>query len=622
LKTELTTSRTNGTHGVLAVVHSVVWWFGVVALFTACTTERLPPRTGGAPVEVALAELNPGAIMIVSSPQPAEIGCDPPNDKMEYASEGAGMAVRSVLDTPRLGHAQLEAVVGVLEIPLAPFAAAYGAIKAGQERIPPDKLSQVELDLREAMRASAGSAALREKVADAARQRTSRLLVSAASASAAPASQSPVSAVLELAVEQLRLEVVKVGKSEYTLRIAARARLLRRSDGAVLVDRPYQYKSGPALFIDWARHGGLDSVAQTAYQSLAERIAEDIFKPASERPLLIGPGQQHSAVSSLSLTRSAARQAPRDLWWEESDPSVGEPALVEPHLRRASLLGDNWQSVRLQQADEDSSAESPAFQFVSLVEDNVTALDVYAGKADQRLPLDAPGLGSGEGAGVQNDTEWAMDGLVNDRNAVVQLVSCLAAVPMGIWEQTVGAVLNTSRNKTEKLAQALDTVPEQKHFEGDLADEVARRLRAQVINQVRRTEEPLRFAVATPGDAGGTGSAQPPSSKDSKIALQIQVVNARLIGKRGSSRLRALCVETRATIIRTSDGQELYSRPIRYRSSSKKLKDWAASDGLLFRQELGACSRQTAEALTDDLIRHGFVTQGLGSSVPTPASSF
>ena len=79
--------------------------------------------------------------------------------------------------------------------------------------------------------------------------------------------------------------------------------------------------------------------------------------------------------------------------------------------------------------------------------------------------------------GAQSDTEWAMDGLVNDRNAVVQLVSCLAAVPMGIWEQTVGAVLNTSRNRTEKLVLSLDAVPEQRHFEGDLADEVARRLR-------------------------------------------------------------------------------------------------------------------------------------------------
>jgi hypothetical protein len=272
--------------------------------------------------------------------------------------------------------------------------------------------------------------------------------------------------------------------------------------------------------------------------------------------------------------------------------------------------------MRLQQAVEDSSVEYADFQFVSLVEDDATALEVYAGRADQRLPLDTPGLGSGDSTGAQSDTEWAMDGLENDRNSVVQLVSCLAAVPLGIWEQTVGVVLQGSRNRNEKLLQALDAVPEQRHFEGDLADEVARRLRAQAINQVRRAEEPAQFAVATPGEAGATELAQPPSSDNRKIALQIQVVNAHLIGKHGNSRLRALCVEIRATIIRTSDGQELYSRPLRYRSSLKKLKDWAASDALLFRQELGACSRQTAEALTADLISHGFVTPGPGSSAP------
>jgi hypothetical protein len=529
--------------------------------------------------EVALAQLNPGAILVVSSPQTAAIGCDPPNDRMEYASEGATMAARSVLNTPHLGHAQLEAVVGALEVPLAPFAAAYGAVRASQQRVPPDKLSEAELDLKEAMRSSADSAALREKVTAAARQKTSRLMVSAASVSAAPASQVPVSAVLELAVEQLRLEAVKAGKSEYTLRIEARARLLRGSDRAVLLDRPYQYKSGPALFIDWARHGGVDGVTQTGYQTLAERIAEDIFQPVSEPPLLIGPGHQHSAALPLSLE-----------------------------------YADGWSRMLLEEAGEDSSQEYPAFQFVSLVEDNVTPLEVYAGRPGQRSPLDTPGPGSGDSEGLQNNTEWAMDGLVDDRNAVVQFVSCLAAVPMGLWEQTVGVVLQGSRNRTSKLVQALDAVPEQRRFEGDLADEVARRLRAQAINQVRRTEEPPQFAIAIPGEAGGAGSAHPPASADSKIALQIQVVNARLIGKHGSSRSRALCVEIRATIIRTSDGQGLYSRPIRYRSSSRKLEDWAGSDALLFRQELGACTRQTAEVLTGELISHGFVTQGPGSS--------
>lgn len=175
LKTVSAFSRKYRTHGVLVVVRHVMWWLGTVALFTACTTERPPPTPRGVPGEVALAELNPGAIMVISSPQAAAVGCDPPNDRMEYASEGAATAARSVLDTPHLGHEQLEAVVGVLEFAVAPFAAAYGAVSASQQRVPPDKLFQAELDLREAMMASAGSAALREKVADAARLKTSRV---------------------------------------------------------------------------------------------------------------------------------------------------------------------------------------------------------------------------------------------------------------------------------------------------------------------------------------------------------------------------------------------------------------------------------------------------------------
>ncbi len=412
------------TQGLLVVIHNVMWWLGTVALFTACTAVQPSDRPGRAPGEVALVQLNPGAIMVISSAQTPVICCDPPNNRMEYASEGAAMAARSVLNTPHLGHAQLEAVVGALEVPLAPFAAAYGAVKSSQQRIPPAKLSEAELDLREAMRASADSTALREKVADAARLKTSRLLVSAATVSAAPASQVPVSAVLELAVEQLRLEAVKTGASEYTLWIKVRARLLRESDGTVLLDKPYQYQSGPALFIDWARRPGVDDVAQTGYQSLAERIAQDIFQPASEPPLLIGPGHQHSAASSLRLEQA-----------------------------------DDWSSALLQEADEDAPDQYPAFQFVSLVEDNVTPLEVYAGRPGQRSPLDTPVPGSGDSDGLPNDAEWAMDGLVDDRNAVVQFVSCLAAVPLGLWEQTVGAVLQGSRSRTAKLVAGTGRSP-------------------------------------------------------------------------------------------------------------------------------------------------------------------
>jgi hypothetical protein len=208
--------------------------------------------------------------------------------------------------------------------------------------------------------------------------------------------------------------------------------------------------------------------------------------------------------------------------------------------------------------------------------------------------------------------------LENDRNAVVQFMVCLAAVPLGLWEQTLGAVRQHSLDETEKLTHALDAIPGQRHFATELADEVARRLRSQVVNRVRRPEEPVEVPLTFLGEAQATGSAGPWTSSASPLVLHLQLVNAKLIGKHRKSRSRALCVELQATLIRTSDGQELYSRPILYRSSLKRLKDWAASDARLFRQELDACSRQTGQAVTQELIERGFVRQGPVSPVLNP----
>lgn len=615
LKTTSIVGGTNHTTAVVVVAHEVLWCLGAVVLFTACSTARPPAVPRGPQVKVALAQLDPGPILLTSRPQTTTVSLDPPDSRMESASEGAGDAIRSVLNTPSLGHPQLEAAVGVLEFAAVPFAGAYGAVSASLERLPPDKLSEVEHNLVEALKANAESEALRETVANVARQKTCRRLICAPCLSAVPASRVPVSAVLDLAVEQLRLKVAKPGKSEYILCIEARARLLRASDGEVLLDRCYQFQSGPALYIDWARLGGLPGVFQTGYHSLAEQIAGDIFQPVSEPPLLIGPGQKHS---SLQTTEGLARQRRGDLMTARFDVDLIQFTPIRLQGHRTSPWRDDWGIVLRQQVGARSSAEAHALQLVSLVEDDVTAIEVYAGRPDQLLRVPTPDSAPEDQSGVQSDTEWALDGLENDRNSVVQLVACLAAVPIDLWEQTLGAVRQRSLDKTERLGQALDAIPAQRHFAGELADEVTRCLRSQVVNPVRRPEEPLEFALTILGEVQAPGWAGPWASSTSPLALHIQLVDAKLIGKHRNSRSRALCAELKATLIRTSDGQELYFRPIVYRSATKRLKDWAASDALLFRQELDACSRQTAQALTRELIRCGFVTQGSGAPVLNP----
>ena len=145
-----------------------------------------------------------------------------------------------------------------------------------------------------------------------------------------------------------------------------------------------------------------------------------------------------------------------------------------------------------------------------------------------------------------------------------------------------------------------------------VADEVARSLRSRVINAVRRTDEPPSLAVPIRHEMASALAGPTDSTSDSPLALRLQTVNAKLTGKHRSSRSRALCVEIQATVIRTFDGQELYSRAICYRSSSKNLKDWATADAKLFREELEACSRQTAQALSNEMLERGFVTEAVG----------
>jgi hypothetical protein len=235
-------------------------------------------------------------------------------------------------------------------------------------------------------------------------------------------------------------------------------------------------------------------------------------------------------------------------------------------------------------------------------------MEIHTGKTDERLRSPKPGPESGSASGDMSDTKWAMDGLDEDRNAVVQGISCLAAVPMGLWEQTVGVVHKHSRDKLEEFSRAINALTTQQRLEGDLADEVARSLQSKVVDPVVRTDEPMRFALSSQREASGRGSAPTNAPVKSKTALEIQVLSMRFVGKHRNSRSQAVLVEVQATIFRTSDGQELYSRPIRYLSSEKRLKDWAASDGLQFRRELEACSRRTARALVSDLVTRGFVT--------------
>ena len=247
MKTELICESMPSAPSALPDARANVWLGFTIAFLAAASAVA---ALGAPQQKVDLARLEPGIILITSQPEPAAVSFAAGNRRVESAGEGAASAVRSVLNTPNLGHRQLEAAVGALEFAVAPFAAAYGAISASRQRLPQDRLVEAENELAKAMRAMAGQEHLRKLVAECAGEKTRRVLACGEFPLAGPPNNRHFSAVLETRVEELRLERAGAGGGQHALRIKARARLVRTADGAVLIDRPYLYQSETAMFID------------------------------------------------------------------------------------------------------------------------------------------------------------------------------------------------------------------------------------------------------------------------------------------------------------------------------------------------------------------------------------
>jgi hypothetical protein len=90
--------------------------------------------------------------------------------------------------------------------------------------------------------------------------------------------------------------------------------------------------------------------------------------------------------------------------------------------------------------------------------------------------------------------------------------------------------------------------------------------------------------------------------------LEIRVLSAVLKGKDRVNPPLALCVEAQATLVRTQDGQELYSCPVHYRSAPRKFTEWGAHDAELFHQEMEKCSRELGGAIVDQLVSRRLIT--------------
>jgi hypothetical protein len=90
-------------------------------------------------------------------------------------------------------------------------------------------------------------------------------------------------------------------------------------------------------------------------------------------------------------------------------------------------------------------------------------------------------------------------------------------------------------------------------------------------------------------------------------ALEIKVLSAALTGQGQANPPLAVCVEAQARLLRVSDGAELFSSRVHYRSPEHKFTEWAARDARLFRLEIEQCYRDLSRATVDQLTAHRLI---------------
>ena len=219
-----------------------------------------------------------------------------------------------------------------------------------------------------------------------------------------------------------------------------------------------------------------------------------------------------------------------------------------------------------------------------------------------------------------SDVDYMFDGLNQHPNMLVALPVCAVATPISLWKQGAALACGLSPRTIQEADAKLSEAANQTRPHEALAFQVAQQLGPRTSQPVMLVKEPLGpdtepDAALPRGVSHGKAAGLPqgrtavsyPVSQGADTALEIHVQNATLAGNEGINPKLALCVEARATLLRSRDGQQLYSCPVQYRSQGRKFTAWAADDAKLFRQELRKCYRDLAAAMVDQLVARGLV---------------
>ncbi len=514
-----------------------------------------------------------GTVALVPDLRPANFSFDKAKGQIGSAGDWAGTAAGNML-ARSTSEPILDLPVGVGTLIAAPVVAVKGAIDA-KKHLAPEKLAECETNLVNAMSKMALQQHFHDWLIRAASEQCKGRLVAleepqdAGSGSVAPES------VLEARIEDLRLERTASGDTSYRLRIKCRIRLVRTADGAVLYDQPDEYRSGTCLFSDWTLHNAFESVAETGYRLLAEQCVSRLLT-TTDRPVLAGAGYRKAPAPS----RNAAARL------------VGSQPLSSGFPMRP----------------------------VSYVIGGPGTLGIYSTGNVAHVVIQRPLTRDEATSEALDDVNHMFRDLIEHPNMFVVLPAVAAAIPVSLSKQGAAVVRGLSPRTLREADAKLNEAANETRPHEALAVQVAQQLAPQTPRSVMLVRQPLplraeedaelmhcaargTLAMLT-GDQAAGGYLL---SQGAETALEIHVESARLTGKEGINPKLALCVEARATLLRSRDGQQLYSCPVEYRSKGRHFTEWAAHDAKLFREELQKCYQDLSAGMVNQLVNRGLV---------------
>lgn len=515
--------------------------------------------------------LDPGAVVVTAPDAPAVFSVDRGQGQIESAKDRAQDFARGVLTIPPT-HPVAGVLAGGASVVVAPFAALTGSASASGRRLDSATLSQVEERLQKSIAAMAAQRHLRDALLKAASAQSHRRFLPM-QALANPSSQSvPVSALLESKLEELRLERTGKGDESFALRMKARARVVRVADGKVLYDEPFEYQSGAALFLDWWLGDSVQNVAQTGYRKLAGRMTERLFLATRDEPALVGAGYR------------------------------------KPHTPTPAM-------PRQQQDTIATTTTAAGFTPVAYRYANTGTIGIYSTSSVPQLVIQAPLTKDQAVKEAHSDiADGHLGELIGFPNPVVSALALGAALPVGLFKHTAAMFNGLTEVRFAKANSQVTVAIRETRAHEAIASAVAQQLAPHTSQAVALVKPPqptgdlhqaalLQFAVH--GTLGALPRGVTPGdylvSQGMSKALEIHVTRAVLKGN-GVNPPLAIHLEATATLRRTTDGQTLYSCPVRYQGKPRKFTEWADHDAKLFREEVARCHQELGQSIVTQLV--------------------